>query len=58
MSMLVRKRFEFVDIAKGICILLIIRGHINYSFFQSGSMRMSFIQFGMCLGSILLVAFS
>ena len=33
MSMLVKKRFEFVDIAKGICILLIIRGHINYSFF-------------------------
>lgn len=48
MSMLVKKRFEFVDIVKGICILLIIRGHINYSF----------IQFGMCLGSILLVAFS
>ena len=33
MSMLVKKRFDFVDIAKGICILLIIRGHINYSFF-------------------------
>ena len=33
MSMLVKKRFEFVDIVKGICILLIIRGHINYSFF-------------------------
>ena len=31
--MLVKKRFDFVDIAKGICILLIIRGHINYSFF-------------------------
>ena len=24
MSMLVKKRFDFVDIAKGICILLII----------------------------------
>lgn len=28
-----KQRYEFVDIAKGICILLIARGHLNYNFF-------------------------
>lgn len=53
MSMLVKKRFEFVDIVKGICILLIIRGHINYSFFPEWVNENEFYTI-----SILLVAFS
>lgn len=30
-----KERKQFVDIAKGICILLIVRGHLNYDFFPS-----------------------
>lgn len=30
-----KERKQFVDIAKGICILLIARGHLNYDFLPS-----------------------
>lgn len=42
-----KERKQFVDIAKGICILLIARGHLNYDFSPLGLMKMNFIQFGM-----------